>query len=166
MTQLSYGNQPIAYEGMHGDAGYDSRVVTAVDPANASNFGRAAILGTNPGEFQVPDGANGTLIGITVHSHSHDPSATSSTESVAATEPVNIMTKGRVWVIPEAEVDDITDGVFYRFQNAGAAPEGNGRFRPDNDGGSGDVAQITAGARWLSTGLAGTPVLLEINIPV
>lgn len=166
MSQTSYGaSQPVAFEGMEADAGYDSRVVTATDPTNATNFGRAAILGASEGLFQVPDGADGTLIGITKHSHSHDPSATSATEGVAATEPVNIMAKGRIWVLPEDDVA-LGDTVFYRHSNAGAAPEGNGRFRTDNDGASGDVTQITAGARWLSAGLAGTPVLLEINIPV
>lgn len=165
MAQLAYAaDLDVAIEGMSGDAAVDQHVRSYTDPTNATLFGRAAVLGASADLFNVPDGTDGQFIGITIHTHSVEASQVPlATEAIPATQPVNIKSKGRVYVHPE---DDIAlgDTVFYRHSNAGAAPEGVGKFRSDNDSASGDVTAVL-NARWLGAGLANTPVLLEIGLP-
>ncbi len=171
MAQLSsqgyVAESELAIEGQSGDGAVDQHVRTYTDPTNATLFGRAAIQGAAVDTFQVPDGADGTFIGITLHTHDVEASQVPlATEGIPATQPCNIKSKGRVWVFPEVDVTATSNAVYYRHSNAGAAPEGVGRFRVDDDGGGADVTLIPATeARWLTTGTAGTPVLLEINLP-
>lgn len=167
MAQTTYtADFAIAREGQNGDGAVDQHVRSYVDPANATLFGRAAIQGATANEFRVPDGADGTFIGITTHTHDVEASEVPlATEAIPATQPVGVKSKGRVYVFPETAVA-LGDPVYYRHSNAGASPEGVGRFRNDNDAASGDVTLIAATeARWLTEGSAGEPVLLEINLP-
>lgn len=160
-------NLAIAVEGQIGDGATDSHIMTYTDDTNASLFGRAFIADlANPGEGQVPLTVTGTFVGVTVHTHDVEASQVPlATEAIPATQPLNILSKGRIWVFPEDAVTALDDDIYFRHANAGVAPEGVGRFRTDDDAASGDVTQITIGARWLTLGGAGTPVLLEVNLP-
>lgn len=151
--------QAVAIEGMWVDDATDKHSRTYTDPSNATLFGRAAIQGSNPDEFQVPSGSAGVFIGITTHTYSVAAGDVPlATEGIPATQPAVIMTKGRMWVVVE-EAIVLTDLVFYRHATPGAAPEALGRFRKDAD-----VAAATqvVNARWLTTGAAGALVQLEL----
>ena len=161
-----------AFEGLSGDGATDQHVRSMVNPNFATQWGRAAIQGLGgsigDNEFEVPVIGNATFVGVTQHSHFIEPSTVPlSTEAAPATETINVKTKGRIWVKSETAVANLEDPVYYRFQNAGAAPEGAGRFRNDDDAASGDVALLpTTQARWRSTSAnPGDLVLLEINLP-
>jgi hypothetical protein len=82
-------------------------------------------------------------------------------------DAVGVMTKGRVWVVSADAVDDLSKGVYVRFQNGAANPGAgltNGTFRATANA---DYAQLTAGARWVAGKTIGSTEygLLEINLP-
>jgi hypothetical protein len=158
----------LGFEGQLADGGGD-RFSEVLVEENAADyfFGRAVERGAADNEFIIPvTGTLATFYGITHHTHAVElgtlPTATN--EGIPGTKPANIVRKGRAIVFPEVAV---TKGapVFYRFQNAGADPEGQGRFRDDNDGASGDVVDISTIARWVTSAGAGAPAILEINLP-
>lgn len=163
MAQLAYAaDLAVAIEGMSGDAAVDQHVRTYTDPTNATLFGRAAIQGASADLFIVPTSGTGTFIGITIHTHSVEASQVPlATDAIPATQPVNVKSSGRVYVFPE-EAISLGDEVWFRHSNAGASPEGVGRFRTDID--TANATQVL-NARWLTEGAAGTPVLLEIGLP-
>lgn len=157
----------LGFEGQLADGGHDRFSETKVASTSADYFfGRAVMLDvTDETQFIIPAGA-GTFAGITHRTHSVEldtlPAGTE--EGIPDTKPANILRKGRIIVFPEDAVAP-GDTVFFRHSNAGADPEGNGRFRSDNDGGSGDVQQVSTGARWVTAAAAGEAAILEINLP-
>lgn len=168
MSQLTYPVDPdIAFEGSPGDGAASAHFRHYTDPTNETLFGRAAIQGANDKEFQVPLTVTGIFLGVTRHTHDVDPrEVPNATGAVPANNPVNIMTQGRIWVKPESAVAAVDDPVYYRHANAGADPEGVGRFRQDDDTASGDVTLLpVTQARWLTTGAIGELTLLEVNLP-
>lgn len=161
MAQTSYTTRPtIAFEGMVADWG-PKDYSYGRDDTNSLHFGRIVIHGATDSEVLHPAGTAGTPKGLVAHSH--DMESFDATNDVPIGHIVNILRKGRIWVIPET---DVVPGnpVYYRHANAGAAPEALGRLRDDDDGSSGDVT-LLEGAVWRSTALAGTPALVEINFP-
>jgi len=160
----------VGLEGDLADSGSDRHVRTFVEENGVAYFfGRAVERGTSGDEFIVPLGTAANFMGVTVHTHAVElselPDAT--LEGIPSTKPANVLTKGRVLVLPETAVAP-GSAVYYRFQNAGADPEGQGRFRSDNDGGSLDVVQLPvgSGAVWRTAAAAGEPAVLELNLPV
>lgn len=79
---------------------------------------------------------------------------------------VNILRKGRIWVVSTDAVDDLSKGVFVRFQNAGGTPptEALGSFRATADA---DSYEWTGGVKWVAGATIGGVEfgLLEINLP-
>lgn len=173
MAQLAgtYTEQlPTAFEGLSGDGATDLHVRSMVNPNDATPWGRAALqlAGVGDNEFAVSNAGDGTFVGVTQHSHYIAPSTVPlATDAAPATETVNIKTKGRIWVRPETTIAALNAPVYYRHSNAGADPEGLGRFRSDDDAASGDVTLVPATqARWRSTtSNPGELALLEVNLP-
>jgi hypothetical protein len=172
VLQVTYpANFALGQEGQLADGGTDRRTVTAVEETGLVDyfFGRAVERGTVDATFVTPAGTAANFLGITSKTHAVeigelplDPAL----EGIPATQPANVTTKGRVIVLPETAVAP-GNAVFYRFQNAGAAPEGQGRFRADNDAASGDVVELAAGSgvAWVTSANAGEPAILEVNRP-
>ncbi|MCP4967425.1 MAG: hypothetical protein GY926_19605 [bacterium] len=137
-------------------------ILTVFDDADGF-FGRAIEWdnGTVDNKVRQP-ASSGTLAGISVYTHEFDSvDVATAGAGIPSGQNFNILRRGLIWVAAEVAVT-ATNGVWYRFQNAGADPEGNGRFRDDNDSASGDVTQIT-NARWhTNTAVAGDLALLEI----
>jgi hypothetical protein len=96
--------------------------------------------------------------GVSVHTHT-----LSETNYVyPANSPINILRKGRIYVIAEVAVD-ADDPVFYRVE-VGATPatEIVGGFRNDSDGGQ--AIELTF-AKWVRGADAAGFAVLEINLP-
>ncbi len=81
-------------------------------------------------------------------------------------DSVTVMRKGRIWVVVEAELTDLSSGVYIRFQNAGATPPAAslGSFTPTN---TADHSEAPAGFAWLGAATIGSVNfgLLELNLP-
>ena len=84
-------------------------------------------------------------------------------EGLPINKPGAIMRRGRIWVIAEDIVSDVTVGVFYRHATPGALPEAFGRFRTDADTAA---ATVIPEARWVDTTSAvGELAQIELNLP-
>lgn len=59
------------------------------------------------------------------------PSTSNAYGEYVAKDPVPVIKKGAIWVVSADAVDDLTKGVYIRFQNGAATPAGvtNGAFR-------------------------------------
>jgi hypothetical protein len=166
LPQLTYPNQfSLPFEGAAADGSTDSFKPSASNVAAPSFFGRACLAVTTDGEqFVQPTGSAGVFLGILMASH-----AIAQSQVVAATGelPVNhpgaVLRKGRIWVVAEDVVSDITAGVFYRHTTPGADPEFLGRFRTDADTAD---ATLVPEARWVRvTSAVGELTIVELNLP-
>lgn len=169
VLQVTYpANFALGQEGQLADGGTDRHTRTFAEENGVDYFfGRAVERGTADNEFISPAGTAANFLGITSKTHAVeigelplDPAL----EGIPGGQPANVTTKGRVIVLPETAVAP-GNAVFYRFQNTGADPEGQGRFRADNDAASGDVVEVTAGLTWRSSANAGEPAILEVHLP-
>lgn len=171
--QTTYpANFSLGQEGQLADGGTDRHTRTLVEDTGALDyfFGRAVERGTEDNTFILPAGTAANFVGITHKTHAVEIGQLpvgASLEGIPSTQPANVLRRGRVIVLPETAVAP-GDAVFYRFQNTGADPEGNGRFRADNDAASGDVVELAAGSgvAWVTSANAGEPAILELNLPV
>ena len=119
----------VAFEGMLADGSNDIFRWSATNTAADSFFGRACLAVAGDGsQFVQPTGVAGVFMGILQHSHSVAiDSLTDQTADHPQNKPGNIMRKGRIWVVAEDIISDVTAGVFYRHTTPGAAPEALGR---------------------------------------
>ncbi len=155
----------VAFEGLQGDGFHNVFRHTATNIAAESFFGRACLLVDDEGdEFVQPTGTAGTFMGILQHTHAvAEDELVSATAGLPANQPGAVMRSGRIWVVAEDVVSDISVGVFYRHANAGAAPEFLGRFRTDADTAD---ATVIPEARWVrTTSAVGELTQIEINLP-
>ena len=155
-----------AVEGLSADASTDSFRLTAVNIAAESFFGRAALAVAAEGdEFVQPTGSAGVFLGVLQWTSSVEPGQITGIlgEGLPINKPGAIMRRGRIWVIAEDVVSDITVGVFYRHATPGALPEAFGRFRTDADTAA---ATVIPEARWVrTTSAVGELVEIELNLP-
>lgn len=155
----------VAFEGMAADGHNNKFIMSAVNVAADSFFGRACLAVAAEGdEFVQPTGSAGVFLGILQHTHAVEQAdLTLATADQPKNQMANVMRRGWIWVVAEDEVTAVTDGVFYRHTTPGADPEFLGRFRTDAD--TADATQVTA-AKWLTTTSgAGQLAKLEINLP-
>ena len=155
-----------AVEGLSADASFDSFRLTAVNIAAESFFGRAALAVAAEGdEFVQPTGTAGVFLGVLQWTSSVEPGQITGVlgEGLPINKPGAIMRRGRIWVIAEDIVSDITVGVFYRHATPGVLPEAFGRFRTDADTAA---ATVIPEARWVDTTSAvGELAQIELNLP-
>jgi hypothetical protein len=156
----------LPFEGAAYDGSQDSYRISASNVAADSFFGRACLAVTDAGQqFVQPTGTAGVFLGILQHSHAIEQSQVTTDAGLPVNHPGAVLRRGRIWVVSETIVDDITDPVYYRHANAGAGPEALGRFRSDDDAASGDVTLVPE-ARWvrITTG-TGALTVIELNLP-
>ena len=167
MAQLTYNDFfDLGFEGQLADGSPDRFIQSKVNAAASMEFGRAVVQGATDKEVALPSAGTGeTFAGVTVHTHATErflqgPSG-GPFVGIPQNQPANVLTKGRVVVVPETAVTP-ADPVYYRWQGAGADPEALARFRADAD--SGD-ALLVASARWVTSAAAGEKAILELNLP-
>ena len=164
--QVTYPkDMALAFEGANADGSTDSFGISASNTAAASFFGRACLAVATDGEqFVQPTGTAGTFLGVLQHSHAiEQDEVVAGAAGLPVNHPGRVVRRGRVWVVAEDVIDDLTDGVFYRHTSPGALPEALGRFRKDADTAD---ATLIPGARWVrvTTG-AGQLTIIEFNLP-
>ena len=168
IPQLTYNlDMDLSFEGAGFDGSQDSYCRSASNNAAASFFGRACLAVATAGDqFVQPTGSAGEFIGILKHTHAIEQSqVTAGAAGLPINHPGAVMRRGRIWVVAENEIDDLTKPVYYRHATAGALPEALGRFRADDDGASGDVT-IIVGAKWVKVNTAvGMLAVIELNLP-
>lgn len=100
--------------------------------------------------------------GISLYDASKGPGAYGAPLYNGQTMPSAIpcLRRGRVWVLPEVDVV-IDDPVFARITVNGGLDQ-LGAFRNDADGGN---ATAVPTGKFVTSGTAGTPVQVEINLP-
>lgn len=137
-----------------GEAGllYDlnPRTMESFVAEGALPFGVAVDQGTDPEkQATLLDGSStaASILGIAVRTHALQAVRSQSDDNAYADEEmVNVLSKGRIWVVTEEAVA-VGDSVFVRITAAGA--EQAGAFRNDADGG--DCIELT-NARWVKGG--------------
>lgn len=155
----------VAFEGMQGDGFHNVFRHTATNIAAESFFGRACLLVVDEGdEFVQPTGSAGVFMGILQHTHAvAEDELVSATAGLPANQPGAVMRTGRIWVVAEDVVSDISVGVFYRHATPGGDPEFFGRFRTDADTAA---ATVIPEARWVrTTSAVGELTQIELNLP-
>ena len=161
-------NMDLAFEGAAFDGSQDSYARSATNNAVASFFGRACLAVAGAGDqFVQPTGTAGVFIGILKHTHAIEQSqVVAGAAGLPVNHPGSIMRKGRIWVIPETIIDDLTKPIYFRHSDSDPLPEALGRFRDDDDGTSGHVTLIASGAAWgkVTTAL-GQLTFIELNLP-
>lgn len=156
-------SETIGREGMVATTDPNMKMRIAHATATELVFGRAVIRGSHDNAVVHPSGTTGVFAGVVMEDLGISAYLQATPNTVPVGYDAQIMTSGQIWVIPEVDVTQ-DNPVYFRHANAGSAPEALGRFRDDNDGGSGDVTLI-AGAKWATSATAGNPARLEINIP-
>lgn len=169
MPQLSYPlDMAPSFEGAPADGSQDSFGISATNAAVASFFGRACLLvDTDEEQFTQPTGTTGEFLGVLQHSHAVEQSqVVAGAAGLPVNHPGRVMRRGRIWVVAETTIDDLSAPVYFRHTTAGADPEALGRFRDDDDGASGDVTLITSGVKWRKVTTAiGQLTVLELSLP-
>ena len=165
MPQLTYPqDMGLSFEGAPADGSQDSFRISATNTAAASFFGRACLAVTGDGDqFVQPTGSAGVFLGILQHSHAVEQSQVVAGEAgLPVNHPGAVVRRGRIWVVAETVIDDLTDGVFYRHTTPGASPEFLGRFSTTDDANTTAVPQ----ARWVRvTSATGELTIIELNLP-
>lgn len=136
-------------------------------------YGSVVTLNTSGTELSVKKigGASETIMGIATDAHVFENSAgsiyTLASEDAngligyPATQPVNVLSKGVIWVYVNEAVPELNSAV--RIRHTTASSKYAGRFDVSAD--NGKTLLVTAGARWLSTTSGAGLALLEIDIP-
>ena len=136
-------------------------------------FGSVVTLNTNGTELSVKKigGASETIMGIATDSHVFENSGGSiytlpskdanGLIGYPANQPVNVLSKGVIWVYVNEAVPELNSDV--RIRHTTASSKYAGRFDVTAD--AGKTVKVTNGARWLSTTSGAGLVLLEIDIP-
>lgn len=155
----------LSFEGAGFDGSQDSYAKTASNVAAASFFGRACLAVVGAGDqFVQPTGSAGVFIGILKHTHAIEQSqVVVGAAGLPVNHPGAVMRRGRIWVVAETVIDDVTDGVFYRHTTPGAAPEFLGRFRNDAD--TADATLIPEATWGRITTAVGQLTFIELNLP-
>lgn len=166
MPQTSYPLEfGLPFEGAAYDGSQDSYRRSASNVAGPSFFGRACLAVTGAGDqFVQPTGSAGVFIGILQHSHAIEPSqVVAATGGLPVNHPGAVLRRGRIWVVAEDIVSDLTVGVFYRHTTPGADPDALGRFRTDADTATAtEVPEATWGR---VTTAVGELTFIELNLP-
>lgn len=148
LPQLTYPKEfSLPFEGAAADGSTDSFNISASNVAAPSFFGRACLLVNGDGEqFVQPTGSVGDFLGLLMASHSIEQSqVVAATGELPINHPGAVLRRGRIWVVAEDEVSDLSVGVFYRHTTPGADPEFLGRLRTDADTAD---ATLIPNARW------------------
>jgi hypothetical protein len=160
MSQSTYSvTADTGFAGMSAESDAPKRIRSYALESGTTEYGRGVVPGTNDDEFALPSATGFELLGVTLFNHTNDNRSLTASDGIDAQQTTDIMSRGAVWVLPEQAVVP-GDPVFVRHTtNGGDTPGG---FRMDADTANAD--QVT-GAKWLTTGDASTPAIVELNLP-
>jgi hypothetical protein len=164
MSQTAYTDtMTAAFAGMLADNG-PKDVDSAVNGEASAEmpFGVCAAFDTLDNECDLPAASTDRLRGLVIASQAYDPTGTTGnigTSGVKADHQVSLLRKGRMWVISEQDVVP-GDRLFVRYASgAGGTQLGGLRKAAVAD----ETIDATSQGVFLSTGVAGVPVLLEVD---
>ncbi len=165
MSQTAYTvDAPVAFAGLIAEAGgREASISRAFENAGAAagyGAGRPAVAGTDPEtQFDVPSGAGDRFLGITVHQHGRQDLELAGDFAFITDEPVELVRRGRIWVIVEEAVT-AGDPVFWRHTvNGGLIPGG---WRTDLD--TANAIQVLQ-AEFMTDALIDTVAIIDLNLP-
>lgn len=121
-------------------------------------FGIGLIQGTAYNQAKVPSSFTDKIIGIAVKTDVYDNLSLSGSNGVPSGGPVNILSFGDIYVLPEQSVSP-GDPVYMRIVAPGS--EQVGAFRKDSDSGN---AILVPGLSWFTTGSATSPAMLRVRL--
>lgn len=145
--------------------------ITANVTGNPVPFGRVVARSASaPNTVVLPSATGFVAEGISVNRAKPRPRVDFDTGDAyyRGDEPVPVLRKGRVWVIPETSPASLAASVYVRHTQGAAASATVGRVRGTDDSGKVDA---WTGARWVhgvSPGVlpvAGQLAVIEINLP-
>lgn len=151
MSQTSYDNQAVAFEGMLADNS-PRDVKSGLLEGSTHRFGLAVSQGTSDDQVKSPEAAE-DVVGVLFHDHAMEE------RDLVAGDVKNVLTKGRMHVKVESAV--VKGGDVYVRKVAGGGEE-LGAFRHDADGGD---AELLEGAKFDSSAGAGELAILDLNLP-
>ena len=163
MSQTAYPLvAPLAFAGMIGEGGgRENSISRNLEDAIAIPAG---VMGVAPAsdpedEFRLPSAAGQTQYGITVHRHGREDFRVAGTAAFIQGEDVELLRRGRIWVVVEETVV-ANDPVFFRHTvNGGLIPGG---WR--NDAAAAE-ADAVLNAIFVTGAAIGTVALIDINLP-
>lgn len=97
--------------------------------------------------------------GVIAHSHAYAKDSELGTVGLKPKTTLQVMERGRIWVLPE---EAVTPGDAVRFRAVATGGEQAGRFRTTAD--ATDCVNISSFARWVTSGNSTTPAELEFDI--
>lgn len=168
MAQTSVATRPTrAFAGMLGDSSHMKNVRSYVSTESSAEipFGVMCVRdATNKDTGALlphtsAAASSDIMVGVVVHSHAYDKPLELGDTGIKPKCTLNILTHGRIWV-PVEETVAPGDAVRVRVVAAGA--EQKGAFRTTAD--STDTVNITAFARWVTGGAAGSVAELEVDM--
>lgn len=168
MSQTSYlSAQPVAYPGMKGDAVPDT-VETRINAESSAEipFGVFVASGGSVGDPGCILPAAATLklvLGVVLHSHAYSKGTSGElgTTGLKPKTAMNILVKGRVWVLSETTAA-VGDPVFVRYAS-GAGGTQLGAVR--NAAVSSETIDLTSKGRYVtSCTVSSAPVLALIEV--
>lgn len=165
MSQTAYTTQaPLAFAGQIAEfEGRENSKSFAFEnnlAAAGYGAGRPAVVGTDPDtQFDVPATTGERFLGITVHRHGREDVELAGEFAWVTDEDVEILRRGRIWVIVEEAVT-AGDPVFFRHTvNGGLIPGG---WRTDVDTANADQV---AGAEFMTSAAIDTVAIIDLNLP-
>lgn len=162
-VQTSYAlKQTAAYAGMVADGCHPDIEAAFNEEASAEiAFGRAVKYGVADNGALLPTAETSKIRGIVTHSHaySNGPYGDLGTTGVKAGGVLNVMRKGRIWVVAEDAVVP-GDRLWVRAV-AGGDPEFLGGLTNADD--STDTIDCTNVGVWRTTAAAGALAILEVD---
>lgn len=180
MSQTTVTDFPLAaHEGMLAEPAPPGGIVSALCRSEGILFGKAA--GRRDGDVAPGDNATGgqqvegfaaansadNLVGIALADVTKETDPAKAYGDYVDGDTVPILKRGRVWVVSEDAVDDLTKSVFVRNAAAGTLPAAAlGSFRATTAANFIDLGALYA-VRWVAYRLQGSIHfgLLEINLP-
>lgn len=162
MSQTTYPLvAPVAFAGMLGDGGRENSISRNLEDAVAI---AAGVMGVAPAsdpedKFRLPSAAGQVQYGITVHRHAREDLEVAGTAAFVLGEEVELLRRGRIWVIVEEAVA-ANDPVFFRHTDNGPLLAGGWR----NDTAAAE-ADAVLNATFLTGAAIDTVALIDINLP-
>lgn len=164
MSQTTYSyTMTTAFAGMLADSNIALNDIFGAVQAEASAeipFGVMCCKGTGDNDAKLPAASNAKLIGVLIHSHTYEPRLDLGTVGVKPGAMLNIMNKGRVWVLVEENVTR-EDRAYIRYA-AGAGGTQLGAFRKSSV--SGETIDATKTCKFVTSASAGQLAVVEVDM--
>jgi hypothetical protein len=160
-AQTSYSNAPTrGFAGALADNGPKDFLSRTNGNASAEiPFGIGVIFGTTDGTAKTPAAVTDKVVGVVAHSHAYQPGAQLGTTGVAALGDLNVLRKGRIYLVAEQDVVP-GDRLFCRAVS-GAGGTVLGAWRKAHV--AAETIDTSTQVQVLSTAVAGSVFVAEVN---